>query len=174
MANYGLGRGTGNHVVLAKRLVVLALTVLFSSFLTTEGFAAKRQLRDFLPRANLPKYVADHLYVPSLTLGVLALRKRPSQVHISDLGLKLIGENADTIGFEEPDKWDLTIQVLGTGDYNGDGIRDVLVCVSENAAPAGGTYYGIHAYVLTKLSANSPLLAIAYRQRDKRCEDVEH
>lgn len=60
----------------------------------------------------------------------------------------------------ETESWYYCIEVVERRDVNGDGIEDLLIRFTDDSI--GGTYLTVYMYLLTCLSEDSDLIAIAY------------
>ncbi len=71
--------------------------------------------------------------------------------------LKLLNKGANWISVEEPDAARIELEIKAFGDFNGDGVEDVLLYKSEKAI--GGTFYVYYPVILSRVIANGPLRA---------------
>jgi len=79
-------------------------------------------------------------------------------------GLKLLKKGADWIAVEEPSESRIELHIKAFGDFNGDGVEDVLLFKSDRAI--GGTFHADYPVVLTRVVADGPLKAFEINDAD--------
>jgi hypothetical protein len=114
-------------------------------------------LASFLPKAGLGQFIVDKLELGSFG-SLLGPRLMPSQHTFGGMKLTPKEVTADQVVFDHDDYY-IQIAVLARGDFNRDGLEDVIVCWSDQVK--GGTYRSSRPILLTRYSANTPLIAIA-------------
>jgi len=72
-------------------------------------------------------------------------------------GLKVVGKGADWITVNE-DNWHITLELKAFGDFNGDGVEDVLLFKSDYALE--GTMRGYWPVILTRVTAGGPFKGV--------------
>jgi hypothetical protein len=121
----------------------------------------------YFPSMNLERFVADQLDVR--TLGIASPRageRKPGPVHFSDLGMRPATITAGQVTFERP-HLDYVLQILSSGDYNKDGIEDLMICFTQKSKR--GAVQTARPYVLTRTTKTGAVLAVAYPLGDKLC-----
>lgn len=126
------------------------------------GYSAP--LASFLPKADLPQFIVDKLDLGSFP-SMLGPRLTPSQHTFAGMKLTPTGMKPSQVVFNNADMH-ILIDVLARGDFNGDGLEDVVVCWREHAP--GGTLSDTTPMLLTRYSADSPLIAIAANVPDQK------
>ncbi|HTQ13485.1 MAG TPA: hypothetical protein VMH86_06380 [Rhizomicrobium sp.] len=131
---------------------------------------AQARVASYLPQTGLPRFIAEKFDIASIRSS-LGPRRQPGQHHFSDLGIAIASADEQRVVLKSKG-WVYTIAVFSVGDINGDGIRDVAVCFSDDGRGAGGRYFAQEPLLLTRYGATGPLIAIAYRMEDDRCRRV--
>lgn len=121
------------------------------------GPAASAPLNSFLPKTDLGQFIVDKLDLASFP-SILGPRVMASQHTFAGMKLKPATASANEVTFDDDDYY-VKIDVLGRGDFNDDGLEDIIVCWRDQAK--GGTYRTTTPYLLTRYSADTPLVAIA-------------
>jgi len=96
--------------------------------------------------------------------SLLGPRLMPTQHTFAGMKLKPTEVTPSQIVFDNDDLY-LLIDVLARGDFNHDGLEDVVICWSDHAP--GGSYQTRTPYLLTRYSADAPLVAIAMSPPDE-------
>lgn len=79
-------------------------------------------------------------------------------------GLKLLKKGANWITVEEPGESRIDLEIKSFGDFNEDGIEDILVFKSDSAI--GGTFNAHYPIILTRLTARGPVKAFDVEESD--------
>ena len=116
----------------------------------------------YLPARDIEGFIVEKLDLSTFR-NSFGPRRQPGMRFFSDFGLRPKTQANGTIAFEEED-WYYKITVLGRGDYNRDGVEDLLICFTDQALR--GTYRTEIPLVVTRYSPQGLLIAIAY--------DVDH
>jgi hypothetical protein len=95
-------------------------------------------------------------------------RLEPDKHTFATLGLKVRKMTASAIDLED-NLAHISIRVLSRGDENSDGLEDVSVCFSDETV-GDGNYRTRTPYLLTRYSADTPLIAIAMEILPDDCE----
>jgi hypothetical protein len=74
-------------------------------------------------------------------------------------GLKLLKKDANWMVVEEPGESRIELEIKAFGDFNDDGIEDVLLFKSTNVI--GGTFSAYHPVILTRTAAGGPMKAFS-------------
>ncbi len=123
--------------------------------------------RDYLPKKSVTEVDIDGISVSVLLLfdpeGTAGLDREAEQGRtlkdFADQGaLEVTGQNAQSLTIDYR-SMSGTLQELARGDFTGDGIKDALVTCGVRAQE--GSYRVSDLMVLTKLSADGPLQAVA-------------
>jgi hypothetical protein len=115
----------------------------------------------------LTKFIVEKFDLASID-SVVGPRLEPDKHTFATLGLKVKRMTATEIDLEDK-LAHIHIHVLLRGDKNSDGLEDVLICFSDETL-GGGTYRTSTPYLLTRYSANTPLIAIAMEILPADCE----
>jgi hypothetical protein len=121
----------------------------------------------------LPKTDVEHFIVHNLDLATFPSSIRPrlgSYHHFADVNIGISAIEPGEIHLSAFwDGWIYDFKILGRGDFNGDGIEDLAVCFTDDGHPTGGSYYAVEPLLLTRITANGPLIATALKPGNMRC-----
>jgi hypothetical protein len=135
-------------------------------FLLTAGPAARAaELITYFPAMNLERFIAENLDISRMGFEIFATHKDGS-FHFDDIGLKPTTIEAGQITFQRLGATYI-MKLMASGDYNGDGVEDILICFTEKSKQ--GKAPGAKPYVVTRTAAKGPVRAIAYPRADKPC-----
>lgn len=140
------------------------------AFASCAATAQAAPVTSYLPQADLSRFIAEKFDIASIRSS-LGPQRQPGQHHFSDLGITIMSATDADVTLKSKG-WVYAFTILRVGDYNGDGIKDVAVCFTDDGRGAGGSYFSREPYLLTRYSANGPLIAIAYTMEDDRCRRV--
>lgn len=79
-------------------------------------------------------------------------------------GLKIRDKYADGMEVEEPDVATVSLEIKAFGDFNGDGIEDVLLFKSMHAIGGTARYY--EPVILTRVTAGGPMKAFGIKEAE--------
>jgi hypothetical protein len=146
------------------RARALLTGIILSSVIVSGPAFSDPPSASFLPKADLGQFIVDKLDLGSFP-SMLGPRLTPSQHTFGGMKLKPSQITAKQIVFDDDDMY-ILIDILDRGDFNDDGLEDVVVCWTEQAK--GGTLNDTTPLLLTRYSADSPLVAIAANVPDEK------
>lgn len=131
------------------------------------------KLTSYFPKENLALFIAQHLDLATF-LHSMNPRRVKGQRTFQQLGLVPTTVSDDKVEFLTKD-WTYVIEVLRRTDRNRDGIEDVEICFTDLASRReyGGTYAARSAWLITRYSNTSYVVAIAYTADQTGCADFE-
>lgn len=113
----------------------------------------------FFPGTGLARFIADNLDLASFP-SALGPRLRPDRhtfatmnIHIED------GATEDHVNLSDTDGLSISISIVERGDFNHDGLEDVVICESEHADY--GQLDATTPILLTRYGVNMPVVALA-------------
>ncbi len=114
----------------------------------------------YLPKSHIEQFVVQNFDITSIRASTGPKRQLGDR-HFSNLGVRVARIETNHIALNL-DGWRYDIRILERRDINGDGIEDIAICFTDDGRDAGGSYYTVDPYVLTRYSRNGPLIAIAF------------
>lgn len=78
-------------------------------------------------------------------------------------GLKMLEKGADSMTVEEPGEARIQLEIKAFGDFNGDGVEDVLLIKSDRAI--GGTFFAMYPVILSRLAPGGRLKIIEVQDK---------
>lgn len=116
--------------------------------------------KSFFPQKGLARFIVNNLDLATFPSAV-GPRLSPSKRSFAAMGLKLQRKflREDFAAVSDSDGLSMYVSVIKRGDFNHDGLEDVVICQQDVA-----TYGHLDAtqpYFLTRYSAVAPVVAIA-------------
>ncbi len=111
-----------------------------------------------MPSEDLEEFIVERLDLTTFR-NSLGPARSPGMRYFSDMGLIPTEISEGRIVFET-ESWYYCIELVERRDVNHDGIEDLQICFTDDSIH--GTYYVKYIYLLTCLSDDSDLIAIAY------------
>ncbi len=112
----------------------------------------------YIPSREVESFIMERLDLTTFR-NSLGPARSPGMRHFSHFGLVPTEISEGRIVFET-DSWYNCIEVLDRRDVNGDGIEDLLIRFTDDSTC--GTYLTEYMYLITCLSEDSDLIALAY------------
>ncbi len=135
----------------------ILLSVFFLS-ISNVSAALDAQTVSYIPSEGLEQFIVERLDLTTFR-NSLGPARRPGMRHFSDMGLTPTEMSEGRVVFET-ESWFYCVDVVERRDVNGDGIEDLLIRFTDDSI--GGTYLTVYVYLLTCLSEDSDLVALAY------------
>ena len=149
-----LNGDTGRIAERTRFSVFLILSVLLAS----NSAALDYETVSYMPLEEIEEFIVDRLDLTTFR-NSLGPARSPGMRYFSDMGLRPTEISEGRIVFET-ESWYYCIELVERGDVNHDGIEDVQICFTDDSIY--GTYFVKYIYLLTCLSDDSDLIAIAY------------
>ena len=139
---------------------MIRMTVISLLFLVFAGASAAldTQTVSYIPSEGLEQFIVERLDLTTFRNSLGPFRSVGMR-HFSDMGLEPTEISEDKIVFET-ESWYYCLEVIDQRDVNRDGIQDLLIRFTDDSIE--GTYLTVHVYLMTCLSENSDLIAIAH------------
>ena len=122
------------------------------------------------PTSHLPSRDIEQFIVQKLDLSTfrnsLGPRRQPGMRLFSDFGLQPRTQANGIIEFQDAE-WYYKVKVLGRGDYNWDGLEDLMICFTDQSLQ--GTYRTDTPLLVTRYSKDGLLIAVAYEIDHDSC-----
>ena len=134
-----------------------AFSILFM-LLSNVSAALDIETVSYMPSRELEQFIVERLNLTTFRNSFGPARS-PGMRYFSDMGLRPTEMSEGRIVFET-ESWYYCIEVVERRDVNRDGIEDLLIRFTDDSI--GGTYLTVYMYLLTCLSEDSDLIAIAY------------
>jgi hypothetical protein len=77
-------------------------------------------------------------------------------------GLKILTKGANAVSVEEPGEARINLEIKAFGDFNGDGVEDVLLIKSDRAI--GGTFFAMYPVILSRLNPHARLKVVEIKE----------
>ncbi len=119
----------------------------------------------YLPATNIETFIVEKLDLSTFR-NSFGPRRQPGMRLFSDFGLQPKTQANGAIEFQDAD-WYYKVTVLGRGDYNRDGVEDLIICFTDQSLR--GTYRTESPLLVTRYSLDGLLIAIAYNVDHERC-----
>ena len=146
--------GTGIISDIIRFSVFLILFLLLSNICAASDYTTT----SYMPSEGIEEFIVDRLDLTTFR-NSLGPARSPGMRYFSDLGLRPSEISDGRIVFET-ESWYYCIELIERGDVNHDGIEDIQICFTDDSID--GTYFVKYIYLLTCLSDDSDLIAIAY------------
>ncbi len=146
--------GTG---IIAKVIRFSAFSIL-SLLLSNISAASDFETVSFMPSEGIEEFIVDRLDLTTFR-NSLGPARSPGMRYFSDMGLRPTEISEGKIVFET-EHWYYCVELVERGDINHDGIEDLKICFTDEAIY--GTYFVKYIYLMTCLSDDSDLIAIAF------------
>jgi hypothetical protein len=144
-----------------------AVAVLTVLLMTLGGTADSAELKSFLPKDGLTRFIVEKFDLASID-SIVGPRLEPNKHTFPAMGFKVRKLTATEIDLADK-LAHIHIRILSRGDKNHDGLEDVLICFADETI-GDGTYQTRTPYQLTRYSADTPLIAIAAEAYSEDCE----
>lgn len=135
-------------------MIITVFLILLSSVFTT----LDSQTVSYIPTEGLEQFIVDRLDLTTFR-NSLGPARSVGMRHFADMGLSPTEISEGRIVFET-DTWYYCMEVVARGDVNKDGVEDLLIRFTDDAIE--GTYLTVYVYLMTCLSEESDLIALAY------------
>jgi len=115
-------------------------------------------LESHFPEQDVARFLFDHFDIATMRSSLNPARRTEQRTFASVLPAPTT-LTSDTFEVREPD-WVRTVRVLDRGDFNRDGIEDLLVCFDDRAIL--GTYNASSLMLVTRYSDDARAVAIHF------------
>ncbi len=150
----GFNEGAGKRAEIIRSSVFTVLCLLLSGTSAASDYATI----SYMPSEDLEEFIVERLDLTTFR-NSLGPARSPGMRYFSDMGLIPTEISEGRIVFET-ESWYYCIELVERRDVNHDGIEDLQICFTDDSIH--GTYYVKYIYLLTCLSDDSDLIAIAY------------
>jgi len=136
------------------RIVLVPVFLLLSSLAASQN----NQTLSYIPSEGLEQFIVERLDLTTFR-NSLGPARSVGMRHFADFGLTPTEISEGRIVFET-ESWYYCLEVLDRRDVNKDGIEDLLIRFTDDSVE--GTYLTVYVYLMTCLSEDSDLIALAY------------
>lgn len=119
---------------------------------------AGQDLQSHFPQTGVPQFLFDHLDIATFRSS-LGPQRDIDQRRFAGLSPPPTTLTANAIEILE-DNWLRRMTIVDRGDFNRDGIEDLVVCLEDNAI--GATYRSTQLLLITRYSDNSAAIALHF------------
>lgn len=134
---------------------------LISAFLLLLSSGSNRldnRIVSYIPSEGVEQFIVERLDLTTFR-NSLGPARSAGMRYFSDMGLVPTEISEGRIVFET-ESWYYGLEVVGRRDVNNDGIQDLLIRFTDDSID--GTYLTVYVYLMTCLSEDSDLIALAY------------
>lgn len=146
--------GTG----MIPKIIRFSAFLILSLLLSNISAASEFETISFMPSEGIEEFIVARLNLTTFRNSFGPARS-PGMRYFSHMGLRPTEISEGKIVFETED-WYYCFELVERRDVNRDGIEDVVICFTDDAIY--GTYLTKYIYLMTCLSEDSDLIAIAY------------
>ena len=137
------------------RFIIIAVFSLLASYVSS---ASHYETISFIPEEGIEEFIVEKLDLTSFR-NSLGPARSPGMRYFSDMGLAPTEISEGRIVFET-ETWYYCIELIERRDINHEGVEDIQITFTDESIE--GTYLTEYIYLLTGLSDESDLIAIAY------------
>lgn len=130
----------------------------FLLLLSSVSTALDTQTLSYIPSEGVEQFIVERLDLTTFR-NSLGPARSVGMRYFSDMGLTPTEISEGRIVFET-ESWYYCLEVVDRRDVNKDGIQDLLIRFTDDSIE--GTYLTVYIYLMTCLSEDSDLIALAY------------
>ncbi len=123
----------------------------------------------YFPAHDLGQFLANTFDLASIRSS-FGPRRSPALRTFTDFGMKPSKATDDILVFDMPGDWFYEMRILGRGDFNKDGIEDLVVCFTDRAQN-GGIYFTSQGLLVSRYAPDAYAVALNFDPVHDACPD---